>query len=196
MMKWNYKIALASQSPRRAYLLKEAEIPFRKVSIDVDEHWPASLEPDEIPTFLAEKKANHALPYINPDEVVLTADSIVISGEKILGKPKDKEEATSMLQSLSGSTHRVITGVCLMHPSFCETFDASSIVHMGELSRDEIAFYVDHFKPYDKAGSYAIQEWIGWCRVQSIEGSFANIMGLPVHSIYEKLKELDILSWD
>jgi septum formation protein len=183
------KIILASQSPRRRHLLQEAGFEHVEVRpLDVDESFSEHMPVDEVAPYLAHKKAmagKYLLQY--PDEVLLTADSVVILGDKIYNKPADYAEAVYMLQQLSGHAHRVITGVCLCTLDKEKIISAEAKVFLNKLSEQEIDYYVQRYKPYDKAGSYAIQEWIGLCKINRIEGTFANIMGLPVDLVYQEL---------
>ncbi len=183
------KLILASKSPRRSQILTEAGIPFTIRTQDVEETYPPDLKAQDVPTFLAEKKAAAMIDSMGDDEIILAADSVVILGQTIFGKPKDYEDAVQILEQLSGNVHQVITGVCLLSKTKKRTFAGISNVHLEPLSRAEIEYYVKEFQPYDKAGAYAIQEWIGWCKISRIEGTYSNIMGLPVNKVYEELKE-------
>ncbi len=180
-------ILLASQSPRRRQLLQDAGIPFEVLAQDVDESWPEELQVEEVAPFLARKKAEALLHSLQEGEVLLTADSVVILDGKIYNKPATREEACDMLRALSGRIHRVITGVCLISTQREEVFYEVTKVFFAELTAEEIQYYVDKFKPYDKAGAYAVQEWIGLCKISRIEGDFYNIMGLPVQAVYQRL---------
>ena len=179
-------VYLASQSPRRSALLKAARIHFDVIALDVDESYPDSLAPLDIPEYLAHKKAQAAMSHVNGG-IVLAADSLVFKDNVVYGKPKDRAEAIQILTELAGEVHQVVTGVCMMSPERERSFACTSHVHLAEMSDDEIAFYVDQFEPYDKAGAYAIQEWLGHCKITKIEGSYNNIMGLPTHMIYDAL---------
>ena len=182
-------IVLASASPRRAQLLEIAGFKFKIRTREVDESYPSDLSPGEVAAFLAVKKANAQKDLMeNADEIILAADSVVVLGNTILGKPQSREEAFTMIKALSGKSHEVITGVCLYSNDKQEVFSNISKVYMDTLTEAEIAYYIDNYKPYDKAGSYGIQEWIGLTRIIGIEGSYSNIMGLPMHAIYEKLQ--------
>ena len=183
-----HQIILASKSPRRAQLLNEASIPFVIKTKEVEENYPDDLPTEKVAAYLAQKKAKAAVEFIETNEIILAADSVVILDNLIFGKPKDYEDAYRILSRLSGKMHKVITGVCLLAKEKEETFSAISNVYFNHLSEEEIAYYITHFKPYDKAGAYAIQEWIGLCRINRIEGLYSNIMGLPVELVYEKLK--------
>ncbi len=180
-------LILASKSPRRQQLLQQAGIPYRLETLDVPEDFPEDMAVGDVAAFLAQKKARAAASFIRDQEIVLAADSIVILGETIFGKPKDYDDAVHILKSLSGNIHRVITGVCLLSRERERTFSGMSKVHFATLSREEIDFYLKHYQPYDKAGAYAIQEWIGLAKIQRIEGTYSNIMGLPMEQVYREL---------
>jgi septum formation protein len=183
------KIILASTSPRRSQLLKEAGFQFEVKTNDVEETYPAELPIDEVAGFLAHKKATAAQEFIQNDEIIIAADSVVILDGVIYGKPQDYDDAFQMLRKLSGQLHRVITGVCLLSRTNVKVFSAESKVQIEAMSDAEIDFYVQKYQPYDKAGSYAIQEWIGLCKISRIEGTFTNIMGLPVDLVYRELMD-------
>lgn len=184
----NYKVILASQSPRRRELLAGAGIDFVLAeNYHVDEVYPSELEPVRVPEFLAGLKSQAFPRPLMPDEILITADTVVICGSTILGKPRDRDNAVSMLEMLSGRTHTVVTGVVLRSAGRQTQFSSSSEVSFRQLSHDEIIHYVDTYKPFDKAGSYGIQEWIGYVAIESINGSFYNVMGLPVQSLYVEL---------
>lgn len=184
------RLILGSKSPRRAHLLREAGFSFVIRPKDVEESYPDTLPPEEVATFLAQKKARAMLEFLETEgDILLTADSIVLLGDEIFGKPTDREDAARILRRLSGKRHRVITGVCLRSQEKELLFAGESVVYFEPLSEEEITYYIDHFQPYDKAGAYAIQEWIGLCKISKIEGTYANIMGLPVDLVYERLKE-------
>ena len=182
-------IILASTSPRRSQLLKEAGFQFEVKTKDVEETYPPELPIDEVAGFLARKKATAAQDFIQNDEIIIAADSVVILDGVIYGKPRDYDDAFQMLRKLSGQLHRVITGVCLLSSSNEKVFSAESRVQIEAMSDAEIDFYVQKYKPYDKAGSYAVQEWIGLCKISRIEGTFTNIMGLPVDMVYRELMD-------
>lgn len=181
------KIILASQSPRRKLLLSQAGFNFEVRPQNVEETYPDDLAVEEVAPFLAHKKAEVLRAHIEADEIILAADSVVILDDIIYGKPEDKADAKRILQKLSGRVHKVITGVCLMDRKKKEVFSGLSKVHFLPLSESEIDFYIDTYQPFDKAGSYAIQEWIGLCKIAHIDGTYANVMGLPVHLVYQKL---------
>jgi len=184
----NYNIILASQSPRRHELLKGLNIPFEVKVIDVEETYPEQLFGVDIPMYLAEKKANAYVSKMQENTLLITADTIVWHEGKVYGKPADKAEATRMLKALSGKTHEVITGVCISTLKQRKTFHVISEVRFTSLTPSEIEYYLDNYKPYDKAGSYGVQEWIGYIGVEHIEGSYFNVMGLPVQRLYNELK--------
>lgn len=184
-----YRILLASQSPRRKDLLEQMRIPFELKKIAVEENYPSSIPVNEIPEYLSRKKANAAVNGIKDNELVICADTIVICEGKVLEKPDNEADATSMLKKLSGKFHEVITGVCIASTSKQKSFSVKTNVFMKDLSDSEIAYYVKNFQPFDKAGAYGIQEWIGLIGIERIEGSFYNVMGLPTKELYEALIE-------
>ncbi len=185
----NYKVLLASNSPRRKELLQGIDIDFEiKVLPDIDESYPASLPVEEVAEFIAEKKASSYTNNLKEDELLITADSVVILDGAIFGKPNNKEEANAMLTALSGKAHRVISGVCLATLEKQISFSVTSEVLFSELSSEEIEYYIDRYSPFDKAGSYGIQEWIGYIGVEHLSGSYFNIMGLPIQRLYRELK--------
>jgi septum formation protein len=186
-----YRLILGSQSPRRRKLLKGLELDFevRLLKEETDESYPQELRGADIPLYVARKKAAAYMPDLKQDELLITADTVVCLDGKTIGKPHDREEAINMLSMLSGHTHEVHTGVCLTSLDEQSSFTASSDVTFSVLEEDEIAYYVDKFHPYDKAGAYGIQEWIGYVGVESISGSFYNVMGLPVQRLYRELKK-------
>lgn len=192
-MQFSRPLILASKSPRRSQLLQEAGIAFTVKTFDVDETYPEDLPTDEVAPFLAEKKAMAALDLINDTEIVLTADSVVILDGIIYGKPENRADARRILKALSGRTHTVITGVCLLAKDHRETFSGISKVCVEELSEEEIDFYIEKYAPMDKAGAYGVQEWLGLCKISAIEGTYSNIMGLPVNLVYESLKRFHAL---
>jgi septum formation protein len=182
----NYKIVLASQSPRRQELLRGLHLDFTINVIDVEESYPAGLVGVDIPMYLAEKKANAYT--IDNETLLITADTIVWHEGIVLGKPTDKADARRMLQKLSGKTHQVITGVCICTTAKRKVFHVISEVRFARLTDMEIEYYLENFKPYDKAGSYGVQEWIGYVGVEHINGSYFNVMGLPIQRLYNELK--------
>jgi septum formation protein len=183
------KILLASQSPRRKELLSSLGFDFEVVKIDCEEILPEHIKIGEAAAYLSELKAN-AFRILQKDEVLLTADTVVANENKFLGKPKDEIEAKEMLQSLSGKTHQVYTGITIktLDKTITETDVAD--VEFEEISDEEIDFYIKKYKPFDKAGSYGIQEWLGMAKIKKINGSFYTIMGLPTHLVYKILREL------
>lgn len=186
-----YNYILASKSPRRQELLLSLGIEFRVVTKEVDEHYPNHLTKEEIPIFLAELKAKSILSDLKDNDLLITADTIVWHDNTVLGKPKDKGEAIGMLKKLSGCEHMVISGVCLSSTKKQRSFNSISKVRFKVLSEGEIDYYVSNYKPYDKAGGYGIQEWIGFVGITGIEGSFYNVMGLPVQQLYEGIMAFD-----
>ena len=184
-----YKVILASNSPRREELLKGIDIDFEvKTLPDIDESYPNGLLKEEIAEFVATNKAKSYISSLSEDEMLITADTIVLLDEKVFGKPINKEEAKQMLHTLSGKTHKVITGVCLTTTTKQTSFSATSNVEFGELTDSEIEYYVEHYSPLDKAGAYGVQEWIGYVAVKHIDGSYYNIMGLPIHRLYHEIR--------
>jgi septum formation protein len=185
-----YKIVLASNSPRRKELLKGLSIDFEvRVIPGIDETHPPDIPPEEIPACLARKKADAYRATMKPDELVITADTVVVLDSDILEKPADREDAIRMIRRLSGRKHHVITAVALTTIGRRKEFSVKSTVDFAELTAEEIEYYVDRYKPFDKAGAYGIQEWIGYIGVRGIEGSFYNVMGLPVQRLYQELKK-------
>lgn len=184
-----YKIVLASNSPRRRNLLSGLDIDFEvRVISDIDESYPDSIDSMEIPLYIARSKAEAYKPTMADDELLITADTIVWTFDGVMGKPANREEAYAMLHALSDHVHQVITGVCIMTKDKNVGFSAESAVCFAKLGDEEINYYLDKYKPYDKAGGYGIQEWIGYIGVEAINGSFYNVMGLPVQKLYQELK--------
>jgi len=184
----NYNIILASQSPRRKELLHGLNIPFEVQEIDVEESYPSQMVGVDIPMYLAEKKADAYASRMQDNTLLITADTIVWHEGSVFGKPVDKADALRMLTSLSGKTHQVITGVCISTLEKRKTFHVISEVRFSRLNPEEIEYYLHNFQPYDKAGAYGVQEWIGYIGVEYIEGSYFNVMGLPVQRLYTELK--------
>lgn len=180
-------LILASTSPRRKQLLEEAGFTFKVKGINTDESYPSTLPPSKIAEYIAEQKAVAAEQLILSDEIIITADTIVAIEASILGKPKDKAEAKIMLTQLSGKTHQVITGVCLTSKEKKELFSCSTEVTFKELSDEELHYYIEEYQPYDKAGAYATQEWIGMIGIQSMKGCYYNVVGLPINALYQRL---------
>lgn len=187
----HYKIVLSSNSPRRRELLSGLNLEYTvRVLPDIDESYPDTLKGEEIPMYISREKAKAYRNSMAEDELIITADTVVCINEKVLGKPRTQEEAKEMLRELSGKTHQVITGVCLMTCGLQRTFSATTQVTFDVLTEDEIEFYVEKFRPLDKAGAYGVQEWIGFVGVSRLEGSYFNVMGLPVQRLYQELKKL------
>lgn len=184
-----YEIILASKSPRRQQLLDDLGLKFSIQSMDIDEVFPENLEMTEIPVYLAEKKAKAFRHQLKANQLVITADTIVWLEGQVLNKPADYNDGFRMLKELSGKKHQVITGVCFLSNEKKVSFYALTDVWFKPLNDDEIRYYLERYQPYDKAGAYGIQEWIGHIGIYRIEGSFFNVMGLPVQSVYEHLKE-------
>ncbi|MCR4852402.1 MAG: Maf-like protein [Prevotella sp.] len=187
----NKKIILASNSPRRRELLGGLDIDFEvKVLPDINESYPEGLPVEETAQYIASEKAAAYVDLMKSDELLITADTIVVVDKEILGKPHDVEDARRMLKLISGRTHQVITGVCLMTKQRVKTFSVSTDVTFKMLSDKEIDYYIEHYKPFDKAGAYGIQEWIGYIGVTNLSGSYFNVMGLPVQRIYTELQDM------
>lgn len=182
-----FDIILASQSPRRQMLLSGLDIKYTLKTKEVDETFPDHLKREEIALYLAEKKANAYDKELIDNTLVITADTIVCIDDKVLGKPVDFDDAVNILKKLSGNTHEVITAICLKSLQKTRTFYALTKVTFKELSMEEINYYVTNYKPYDKAGAYGAQEWIGYVAVSNIEGSYFNVMGLPTKLLYDEL---------
>lgn len=183
-----YRILLGSASPRRQFLLKELGVQFESLATaSVDETYPASIPLAEVPEYLANIKAQAYYPSLISGDILITADTVVICEERLLGKPENIAHASAMLRFLSGKRHEVITGVALSTLGRIYTFSVSTYVFFKELTSDEIAYYVERYRPLDKAGAYGIQEWIGYIGIEKIEGSYFNVMGLPVQRLYQEL---------
>ena len=183
-------IVLASNSPRRRELLAGLGIEFEvKVLPDIDESYPADLPVMQIAEYIAHEKASAYLLTMKDNDLVITADTVVIIGNEVLGKPKDEEDAKRMLRLISGKTHQVVTGVCLTTTKQQRHFSVSTDVTFKNLPENEINYYITKYKPFDKAGAYGIQEWIGYVGVTSLNGSYFNVMGLPVQKLWEELKK-------
>lgn len=186
-----YNVILASNSPRRRELLGGLGIEYQVKTIPgIDESYPDSLKGEEIPIHISQKKAEAYLQQMQDNDLIITADTIVYQDGMVLGKPADEAEAIKMLQLLSGHTHQVITGVSVVTKQKVKSFAVTTQVTFASLTDEEIHYYVQHYRPYDKAGSYGIQEWIGFIGVTGIEGSYFNVMGLPVQRLYTELKQL------
>ena len=186
----NYKLILASASPRRQQLMKDAGLTLEMRLKKIVEDYPKDLPLEKVPEYLSKVKAEAFREELQPDEVLVTADTVVCIHGKILGKPANRAEAIGMLQELSGNRHLVVTGVSVTTKTKQISFSALTNVFFKELSDEEIEYYVDVYKPFDKAGAYGIQEWIGYIGIERIEGSFYNVMGLPVQKLYETLRML------
>ena len=186
-----FNIVLASNSPRRKELMSGLGVDYVvKTLPDVDESYPDTLQGEEIPAYISREKAEAYQSMIEPDELLITADTIVWMNGEVLGKPKDREDAIRMLRKLSGASHQVITGVCLTTKGWQNSFTVTMDVTFAVLSEEEIVYYVDKYSPMDKAGAYGVQEWIGFIGVESISGSYYNVMGLPVQKLYRELIKL------
>lgn len=180
------KIVLASHSPRRQELLKGLGVDFSVNVINgIDESYPATMPKEEVAEHLAVKKREAYK--VGEDELLITADTIVVVDDEILGKPKDAADARRMLRTISGRTHKVVTGVCLAMATECRSFSVATEVTFRQLRDSEIDYYVERYKPFDKAGAYGIQEWIGYVGVEGIRGSYYNVMGFPVQRVYEEM---------
>ena len=187
----NYKVVLASNSPRRRELLADLGIDFTVRTLKgVDESYPHDLPVMEIAEYISRKKAQAYRAEMALDELIITADTVVILGDEVLGKPVDAADAHRMLRELSGKTHKVVTGVTIVTANATASFSAVTDVEFAELSDEDIAYYVERYSPLDKAGAYGIQEWIGCMGVRHINGSFYNVMGLPLHRLYTELASL------
>ena len=187
----NYHVVLASNSPRRRMLLEGLDIPFEvKVLPDIDESYPSNMPLEQVAEHIACEKAAAYKPLMGDDELIITADTIVIVNGQVLGKPHDKDDAARMLRMLSDCTHRVVTGVCLRAKGRMRRFSATTDVTFKHLSDEEIAYYLEAYRPYDKAGAYGVQEWIGYVACTAMNGSYFNVMGFPVHLVYKALKQM------
>jgi septum formation protein len=183
-------ILLASKSPRRQQLLAALGLDFRIVHQDIEEHYPSDLDVRQVPIYLAQQKARAVQDQLQaPHEIILASDTIVLLDGQIYGKPSDAQDAHRILSALSGQTHEVITGVCLLSQAGERCFSDTAKVKIDPLSSEEINFYVQRYQPYDKAGAYAVQEWIGLAKISRMEGSYFTIMGLPTHLIYQALQD-------
>lgn len=185
----DYKVLLASKSPRRRELMSQLRVPFSVINLGgIDESYPDNLPADQIPQYLSNIKADAYINNMKGRELIITADTLVIVDDKVLGKPANHDEAVKMLTELSGKTHKVVTGVCISTHDKRTSFSTTTEVKFSNISQQDIEYYVENFLPFDKAGAYGIQEWIGCVAVESINGSFYNVMGLPVHQLYKELK--------
>jgi septum formation protein len=183
-----YRLILASASPRRQQLMREAGFTFEVRLRPVPEIYPATLAPEEVPEYLSRLKASAFTGELAPEEMLITADTVVCIHGKIIGKPVDRQEAIAMLTELSGNCHLVVTGVCITTTTRQLTFNAHTYVYFRKLREEEIIYYVDRYQPFDKAGAYGIQEWIGYTGIERIDGSFYNVMGLPIQKLYQALE--------
>ncbi len=186
----NYSLILASGSPRRQQFFKDLDLDFEIRLKEIEEIYPPELKAEEITNYLAELKANAFEGELQANEILITSDTIVWHYNKALGKPKDEQDAFTILKSLSNSTHEVITSVCFKTNSETKLLHEITKVTFNELSEDAIRYYIENYKPFDKAGAYGIQEWIGFVGVSKIEGSYANVMGMPTDKVYEYLNNL------
>ena len=184
-----FTIVLGSKSPRRQKLIKELGFAFEVRTKEIEEKYPSYTPLKEVAAYLATLKASALKSSLISGEILLTSDTVVLNNNEILGKPKNPLEAKNMLRSLSGGTHEVITGVHLQSLDKTHTFSVGTIVHFAKLTDVEIDFYINKYKPFDKAGAYGIQEWIGYIGVEKIEGCYYNVMGLPVHEVYKQLMQ-------
>lgn len=183
-----YRIILGSASPRRQELLKGINVSFEVITKEVDESFPNSMTGVDIPMYIAEKKANAFKDTMSDDMMLITADTIVLLEGQVMGKPSNYEDGRNMLKQLSGKTHQVITGVCITTNIRRRTFHTISEVRFAHLNDEEIDYYLHQYAPYDKAGAYGVQEWIGFIAVEQIIGSYFNVMGLPIQRLYNELK--------
>jgi septum formation protein len=187
----DYRIILASNSPRRKELLAGLGIPFEvKTLPGIDEAYPDTLNPSEVAEYISREKANAYADRMEDDELLITADTVVVSGDEIMGKPENAADACRMLHRLSGTVHQVYTGVTLTTLNMQRSFTAATDVRFAKLTDEEVNYYVETFRPFDKAGAYGIQEWIGYVGVESIHGSYFNVMGLPIQRLYQELKKI------
>jgi nucleoside triphosphate pyrophosphatase len=191
-LKLKYPLLLGSQSPRRKELLQRMDLEFTVDSVDLDETLPPLIKPDRAAVYLAEEKAK-ALEKKYPGHIILTADTVVALDKEIFGKPANGSEARLMLEKLSGREHQVVTGICLTNEGIKSTAAESAYVTFNRLSERQINYYIEHYKPFDKAGGYGIQEWIGVTGISGIKGSYFNVMGLPVEKVYGLLQKMDLL---
>lgn len=185
-----FKIILGSKSPRRQALIRGLGLDFEIRTEDTEENYPDTLDPRKVPEFLARLKSDAIADSLKANELLITSDTIVLLENEILGKPEDAGDAVRMLRKLSGKAHDVITGVCLKNVNFEKSFSVTTRVYFKELSESAIEYYITHYKPFDKAGAYGIQEWIGYVGIDRIEGSHFNVMGLPVAELWEALEDL------
>lgn len=193
MINLRYPLILASNSPRRQQILREAGFEFTIRTLSVNEDFPESMKVVEVPAYLARKKAEGLL-YLSMKNIILSADTIVVCNDRILGKPESPREAIEMLTLLSGKSHRVYTGVCIAFKNQCKTIVEKTEVKFKDLNSSEIDYYIKHYAPMDKAGAYGIQEWIGLIGITGITGSYLNVVGLPVAQVYNTMQELNLIT--
>jgi septum formation protein len=193
MINLRYPLILASNSPRRQQLLREAGFEFTIRTLSVNEDFPESMKVVEVPAYLARKKAEGLL-FLSMENIILSADTIVVCNDRILGKPESTQEAFEMLTLLSGKSHRVYTGVCIAFKNQCKTIVEETEVKFKDLNSIEIDYYIKHYAPMDKAGAYGIQEWIGLIGITGITGSYLNVVGLPVAQVYNTMQELNLIT--
>lgn len=182
-----YNIILASKSPRRQLLLKGLDISFEIKVREIDESYPANIQAPEVPEYLSKKKATAYTDIIKHNTLIITADTIVIQNGHVIEKPVDKTDAYNLIEKLSGNKHTVVSGVCITSHKKQVSFSAFTEVYFRDLTHEEITYYIEKYKPFDKAGAYGIQEWIGYCGIKKIEGSYFNVMGLPTQQLYSEL---------
>ena len=195
MFKLTHHLILGTKSPRRQELIQGLGLPYEIRTLDTDESYPESLKPQQIASFLAEIKAKALLDTLKPNELLLTSDTVVITQDHVLGKPANKEAAKKMIATLSGKSHQVITGVHLATLEQSYTFDVTTEVTFLPIESWEIKYYVEKFNPLDKAGSYGIQEWIGYIGIEKMHGSYYNVMGLPTAELWKVMKELGYIKF-
>lgn len=184
-----YKIVLASNSPRRRELMRGIDVDFEVRTLpDIDESFPDNLDHDEVAEYIAKEKSDAYVGMLKDDEMLITADTVVLLDDYILGKPTDRDDAKSMLRRLSGRTHKVVTGVCLTTKEKRVSFSDMSLVSFVDIDDEEIEYYLNNYLYSDKAGSYGVQDWIGYVAVGRIDGSYFNVMGLPIHKVYQAIK--------
>lgn len=184
------EVRLASKSPRRYQLLKESGFDVEVVEIDVEELWDDNMKSEQVAAYLAKLKGKAAVEKFGDQTLLLTADSVVVADGQILEKPRNEDEAHEMLRKLSNTRHEVHTGFCIQYKGIEIVDSVTSIVHMDELTKEERSYYIEEFSPYDKAGGYGIQEWIGHCKIKKIEGSYTNIVGLPMREVYRAFRSI------
>ncbi len=191
MIQLRRPLLLASGSPRRKDILKQAGFTFEVKTKDIEEVYPSDIALETVPEYLARLKAS-AFETESKEQLILTSDTVVILENQILGKPRDADHAFEMLKSMSGKAHEVVSGVCIKYDNEIISFSDFSKVYFKQFTDDEVRFYIQHYKPFDKAGAYGIQEWIGMIGIEKIEGSFYNVMGLPIHLVYKELMKFSI----